>query len=40
MACHPDGKKKNGTLKAGYRWAKGRKNCPIPAKKKPSKKRK
>lgn len=33
MACHPEGKKSNGTLKKGFRWAKGQKGCPLPAKK-------
>jgi hypothetical protein len=31
--CSPSGKKKNGRLKKGYRWAKGRKSCALPAKK-------
>jgi len=31
--CSAVGKKKNGRLKKGYRWAKGRKGCAIPAKK-------
>jgi hypothetical protein len=30
--CHPSGKKHNGRLKKGFRWAKGRKGCAIPAK--------
>jgi len=32
--CHPSGvNKRTGRLKQGFRWAHGRKNCPIPAKK-------
>lgn len=30
--CRPDGVKANGTLRQGFRWAKGRKHCAIPAK--------
>lgn len=30
--CHPMGLKRNGRLKKGFRWAKGRKGCAIPAK--------
>jgi hypothetical protein len=33
MACARAGLKSNGRLKRGYRWAKGRKKCPIPARK-------
>lgn len=29
--CSPSGVKKNGRLKRGYRWAKGRKSCAIKA---------
>lgn len=29
--CSPSGKKANGRLKKGFRWAKGRKGCAIPA---------
>lgn len=29
--CSPSGKKANGRLKKGYRWAKGRKGCAIKA---------
>jgi hypothetical protein len=29
--CSPHGVKKNGRLRKGYRWAKGRKGCAIPA---------
>lgn len=32
--CSSAGVKRNGTLKKGYRWAKGRKGCAIKAKKK------
>ena len=31
--CSAAGKKRNGRLKKGYRWAKGRKGCAIKAKK-------
>lgn len=31
--CMPSGLKAKGRLKKGFRWAKGRKNCPIRAKK-------
>jgi hypothetical protein len=31
--CSPSGLKRNGRLKKGYRWAKGRKGCAIKAKK-------
>lgn len=30
-SCSPSGKKRNGRLKKGYRWAKGRKGCAIKA---------
>lgn len=30
--CHAAGLKRNGRLRKGYRWAKGRKSCAIPAK--------
>jgi len=30
--CMPSGLKAKGRLKKGFRWAKGRKNCPIRAK--------
>lgn len=30
--CRPDGKKGNGRLKKGFRYAKGRKGCAIKAK--------
>lgn len=31
-ACHAAGLKANGRLRKGFRWAKGRKHCAIPAK--------
>lgn len=31
--CMPSGLKAKGRLRKGFRWAKGRKNCPIRAKK-------
>ena len=31
-SCSTAGKKRNGRLKKGYRWAKGRKGCAIKAK--------
>lgn len=30
--CKHEGLKANGRLKKGYRWAKGRKGCPVKAK--------
>jgi len=31
--CSSQGVKANGRLRKGYRWAKGRKGCAIPARK-------
>lgn len=39
-ACSAAGKTAKGRLKKGYRWAKGRKGCPIKAKGKTGAKRK
>lgn len=38
-SCSRAGVKGNGRLKKGYRWAKGRKACAIPAKKRRTKRR-
>lgn len=30
--CYPSGKKANGRLRKGFKWRRGRKDCPVPAK--------